>query len=225
VLGITDIIAAPPAPDASDATSSSDALLESSVPDAPEVEAGPESSTMDAGDASLESSVPDAPEVEAGPESSTMDAGDASACTQDLKNIGTGAFSISFTLKTTQPDPVIALANQRSVCSNGVYWDIRLVNGFLYIEISDFQTGLVMFTSPGSPLNDGAAHDIVVRRALRKVLVTVDGKVSTAGMANQSFDDTLVPLRTGKDVCVGTDKTLPLDATLGGIANLCVKPE
>ena len=191
VLGITDIIAAPSAPDASDATSS----------------------------------VPDAPGVEAGPESSTMDAGDASPCTQDLKNIGTGAFSISFTLKTTQPDAVIALANQRSVCSNGVYWDIRLVNGLVYVEISDLQTGLATFAVPGSPLNDGAAHDIVVRRALRRVLVTVDGKVSTSGMANQSFDDTLFPLRTGKDVCVGTDKTMPLDATLGGIANLCVKPE
>ena len=190
VLGITDIVAAPPAPDASDATSP----------------------------------VPDAPGVEAGPESSTMDAGDASPCTQDLKNIGTGAFSISFTLKTTQPDPVIALANQRSVCSNGVYWDIRLVGGLLYIEISDLQTGLATFTIPGSPLNDGAAHDIVVRRALRNVLVTVDGTVSTAGMANQSFDGTLFPLRSGKDVCVGTDKTKPLDATLGGITNLCVNP-
>jgi len=150
------------------------------------------------------------------------DGSDANPCTQDLSYIYTGPFTISFTLKTLQPDTLIALVNQRNVCNLGVFWDIRLYNSLVYVELSDSKTGITSLTSTCPPLNDDNVHEIVVSRAKGGlVTITVDGVPSGSIMAIQSFDQ-LSPLQIGMDVCTGYNGSTVFHGTL---KNVCVRPE
>jgi hypothetical protein len=194
LLDITDIT---PAPDAGDDVA---AAGESTPPPGDSSVAGRDASKEGGGDAS----------------------GDASPCREDLSFIDTGGFSIAFTLKTAQPDRLIALVNQRHICSRGVFWDIRLFDGLVYTELSDFNLGDTFFSSTGAPLNDGNTHEVVVTRASGGLVqVTVDGVPSGSTMAKQSFGF-LDPLRVGTDACLGTNGTVVLQ---GSLTNLCARPQ
>jgi len=163
------------------------------------------------------------------PEASTNEAGaDAAPCTQDLSGIKAGGFYISFTLQTAQPDTFIAIVNQRDICANGVFWDLRLLNGQIYLEFCDHALGLTIVRSGANVLlNDGKAHAVVVRRMNGQVQLTIDGMPSGSGVANQSFAaGELGPLRSGTDVCDGVKTmTAAFDDTLGSIMDLCVRPQ
>ncbi len=148
--------------------------------------------------------------------------GEASRCPQDLSYIRNAGFNIAFTLLTSQPDNVIALVNQRPVCTVGIFWDVRLVSGQIYVEIGDIDRGLVVFTSSGKPLNDGAPHDIVVNRKNGLAQILIDGVASGSSMSYQSFDGALPPLQVGTDVCLGVNGTTMLSGT---ITNLCIGPQ
>jgi hypothetical protein len=219
LLGITNITAAPDSgTDAADggADAARDTPAEprdaSSPLDVPTAETPP-----------VDGSPPDVPDA------SPKEAGvDAAPCTQDLSGIKNGGFYISFTLQTTQTNDVVALVSQRDVCSNGIFWELELVNQQLYLEVSDRQMGsTILRSSTGMPLNDGQSHAIVVSRVDGRVQLTVDGVPSRSAMANQSFGDgELGPLRSGTSVCPesGTG-TAPLDRQIGSITNLCVRPQ
>jgi hypothetical protein len=162
------------------------------------------------------------------PDSSTTDVGvDAAPCVQDLSGIENGGFYISFTLQTTQPDSVIALVNQRDQCTNGVFWDLRLVNAQLFLEISDLDRGITIVRSRTSmPLNDGMAHGIRATRVDNEVQLTVDGAPSGSAMAIQSFGATeLAPLKAGDDVCGADTGSAAFDIMMGSIRDLCVRPQ
>ncbi len=143
---------------------------------------------------------------------------DASACTGDLSNVGTGDFHISATITTVQGGRV-ALANQRSACNFGVFWDIRIQNGLLFIETDDnvHYTNLV---STGKTVNDGQPHDLLVKRAAGTLTAYVDG-VASGSLSSAASLASLPPLVSRMDPCIGN----PNDATVtfvGTIANLCV---
>ncbi len=147
-------------------------------------------------------------------------ADDATACSQDLSYAYKGPFTISFTIKTLQSDVQIALVNQRIECSVGMFWDVRLVDGFVYVELSDFPSGRTTLMSGGPTLNDGNPHEVAVRRHVGLTELSVDAIVSASAMAPQSFEQ-LPPLQLGTDVCE-TDGTAPLH---GMLTNVCVKAE
>jgi hypothetical protein len=161
-------------------------------------------------DASTEDAHPDSAPRDPSPE--------GSRCLGDLSNIGVRDFSISFSLTTSQRGTV-ALVNQRTACSFGMFWDIRLTNGSLQIETSD-GTNYAIFRTTGRPVNDGASHDIIVRRTAELVSVHIDGAAAGTGASGASFAQ-LAPV-SGMDPCeVGPmkDGTVALSGTL---TNLCI---
>ena len=148
---------------------------------------------------------------------------DAPTCSGDLSNIGTGGFLISFTLRTNQTNNDIALLNQRSECTVVMYWDVRLYMHQIYLELSESTSasGYTRINSSGPPLNDNNPHDVVITRTNDAVQIVIDGTVASSGTAAQSLA-VLPALKTGTDVCVGSDGTVAL--ATGGITNVCVRP-
>jgi len=142
------------------------------------------------------------------------------ACTGDLSNIGTGDFRIAFTL-TTQTTKREALLNQRSACTVGMFWDLRLApsTGHIQYEIDD---GPHDVQGEGNvAANDGLAHQIVFSRTAGTLTLQVDSAtvMTSGGVAPLVSFGSLPPLRQGTDVCDNLDGTQPLSGT---ITQVCV---
>jgi hypothetical protein len=176
----------------------------------------------------------DAPDVAPSPVDTKIDAGakdtggtascpvplSGAACTGDLSNIGTGDFTISFTVTTTQKGG--ALINQRSSCTQlcGMFWDLRMnSNGNIGTETCAGPDRASYFTILGdSRINDGKPHDVLFQRAGGLDSLYVD--CVNFGSVNDSNSFTaLAPLASGADVCEAVDGTAAL---VGTIANVCV---
>jgi len=149
-----------------------------------------------------------------------------STCTGDLSGIGAGDFRISFTLQTTQQDGSFALLNQRSACSAGDFWDIRIQNGTLVVE-----TDALTDAAPDdaqlygcATINDGKARAVVVQRAGGLLSAYVDGGLDNTSVPSTASFGALVARSTGTDSCVGVDGTTAFDGTRGSITNVCVSP-
>jgi hypothetical protein len=143
---------------------------------------------------------------------------EAAVCDGDLSSIGTGDFRVSLRVTTTQAGWV-AVANQRGMCRPAVFWDIRLDDGFVYIEVDDIAS-YTAFTSTGPKVNDGAPHDVSVQRAAGVLTVYVDGGASGSQPSRAALGP-LPPVQIGTDVCVGAvgDDTVAL---VGTISDPCV---
>ena len=143
---------------------------------------------------------------------------EAAVCDGDLSNIGTGDFRISLQVKTTQTGWV-AIASQRGNCGPAVFWDIRLVDGFVYAEVDDV-AHYTALTSTGAKVNDGAPHAILVVRASGTLTIYVDGGASGSQASAASLGP-LPALQVGTEVCVGAvgDTTAPL---MGAVTNACI---
>jgi hypothetical protein len=140
-------------------------------------------------------------------------------CTGDLSNLGTGDFHVSLTVTTTEGG-LAGLANQRHECDPSVFWDIRLDQGFLDVEVDDVAHYTQLFTTR-AVVNDGQPHDILAARVAGTLSVYVDGVLVGSGASLASLGP-LDPLVSGTDVCVtSADGTV---AFVGQIANLCVGP-
>jgi hypothetical protein len=137
-------------------------------------------------------------------------------CSDDLSNIGTGDFSIALALRTTQSGRA-ALVNQRVSCNPTMFWDLRLSSGELELETDD-TTNYTNFTSTGPEVDDGASHNILIKRISGTVTIYVDETVYGSAASSSSFG-TLAPLVTGTDVCDGQDGTAPFEGT---ITSVCV---
>jgi hypothetical protein len=138
-------------------------------------------------------------------------------CSNDLSNIGTGNFTITFDLRTTASGRV-ALVNQRGVCGPATFWDLRLTGGEIQIETDDV-TSYTLLVGTGAELNDGAPHVIVAQRVNGTVTLYADGASRGATNAPASFG-ALSPIATGTDVCDGSsDGTVAFTGTITG---LCV---
>jgi Laminin G domain len=165
----------------------------------------------DAGDNAGDGSILDA--------SGASDAGqDASACKGDLSNVGTGDFHVSATITTVQSG-LVALANQRGVCGFGVFWDIRIQNGLLFVETDD-NTSYTNLVSTGKTVNDGQPHDVLVNRTAGTLTAYIDGVASGSKRSAASLAS-LPPLLSRTDPCIGHTGD-PTVAFVGTIANLCV---
>jgi hypothetical protein len=155
--------------------------------------------------------------AEAGPgDATTIDANPP--CRGDLSNIGTNDFRVSFGITTSQSQ-FSAIANQRSVCAHGVYWDIRMTSGGLIAAETDDAVHYTPLTSAGARINDGRLHDVVLQRSGGTLTVFVDGAPSGSAASLASFG-ALAPLRLRSDVC-----TTAIDGTntfVGAISNVCL---
>jgi hypothetical protein len=140
---------------------------------------------------------------------------DAGVCEGDLSDIGTGDFRISFQIATTQSGWV-AVANQRGECIPAVFWDIRLDDGLVYIEVDDI-AHYTAITSTGPKINDGAPHAILVVRAAGTLSVYVDGSAAGSQGSGASLG-ALPPVQLGTDVCVSAvgDDTVALKGLILG---------
>jgi hypothetical protein len=138
---------------------------------------------------------------------------DGSTCKDDLSNIGTANFDVSFTLTTVQTN-LVALVNQRSACNGSDFWDVRMNGGTIAVEVSDQAND----TSFGSnvTVNDGRSHDVSIRRASEALAVYVDGVESGPNSAPISFGS-LAPVSTGTDRCAAG-----VASFVGAMTNLCI---
>jgi hypothetical protein len=143
---------------------------------------------------------------------------EAAVCEGDLSNIGTGDFLIQLQVTTTQTGWV-AVANQRGQCIPSPFWDIRIADGFVYVEVDDV-AHYTAITSTGPKVNDGAPHAILVVRASSTLTVYIDGGASGSQASGASLGP-LPALRLGTDVCIGAvgDDTAAL---IGAVTDACV---
>ena len=152
--------------------------------------------------------------------SASFDAGaeaDVVACTGDLSNIGTADFHVSLTVTTTQAG-LVAIVNQRTTCAPSVFWDIRMQDGLLYVEVDDV-THYTALSDAGASVNDGVSHAVRVERVAGVVTAYVDGVETSASPSLESLG-ALPSLASGTDVCVtSSDGTA---AFIGKITNVCV---
>lgn len=147
-------------------------------------------------------------------------AGQCQVCgwsSNDLSGIGTGDFTISFTMQSTATSgSERAIINQRSVCSGGAFWDLRISSaGYLFIETDDGSNDLQL--TPTVQLNDSQQHTIMVQRSSQVLTGYVNGTAVTAGLSLANWSGQLQALQTGSGVCDGTNSAL----TVGSV---CINP-
>jgi hypothetical protein len=219
-----------------DAIRPADSHRETAPPEAAAVDAGhnsidasPDSpadrSSPDAGDADADAALGDAPIGDApGGESGDARA-DASMCKNDLSNVGTADFHISFTLRTKQTGQA-AVVNQRPACGFAMFWDITLDDqGRVLAETDDYSPtgGSMAYASVTSTVavNDGRPHAIVVQRVAQVLTVKIDGAAS--GSTPVASNLHLLPaLQEGVDACdVGSCSNCVRQPRVGSITNFC----
>jgi hypothetical protein len=164
-----------------------------------------------------DSSAMDAASSDSGARDSAQD---GPVCSGDLSNIGSGDFQISAKITTTQAG-MATLLNQRSFCGPSIFWDLRLWNGGLRLEVDDNVTGRIHYASlitTAPVVNDGRPHHILARRLAKTVTIYVDG-AAAGSMPSSAALSQLPPLLIGTGVCVGTNGTV---AYVGTVANVCL---
>jgi hypothetical protein len=190
----------PEPPDATDASGDEDTGPDDAAPD--------DASDSNPMDASVACAVP----------------GDGSACVDTLSNIGAGDFHIRLEITTTETG-LIALVDQRAICTLGMYWDLRAYPDHLVFETDDGLQGTAHYTHfdvVNTHVNDGQPHCLIAQRVGRSVTVFVDG-VPSVSVPSLSVFGQLPPLLRGRDPCEGTDAghdgTKPF---VGVMTNLCI---
>jgi len=142
---------------------------------------------------------------------------DAPRCTGDLSNVGTGDFQVSLTVTGTQTG-LVALVSQRASCAPSVFWDIRMQDGLLFVEVDDV-TRYTALQKAGPAINDGLPHRVTVDRVAGTLTAYVDGVEAGSDTSPESLG-ALPAFASGTDVCVtSSDGTA---AFVGQIANVCV---
>jgi hypothetical protein len=158
---------------------------------------------------------------DAAADSAVHDSGqDAARCINDLSNIGTADFQVSFSMMGTQTGRT-ALINQRRICYFDEFWDVRVQNGALMIETDENnQANWAIFTTKGPLVNDGQVHTVLVQRRAGTVTAYIDGMASGTSTMRTSFG-ALPPMAIGTDPCDNnsTDGTV---AFSGKVTNLCI---
>ncbi len=135
-------------------------------------------------------------------------------CDNDLSNIGTADFRIQFTVTTSQTTNA-ALLSQRAVCTNGMFWDIRILNHQIFAETDD-GTGNYTGLYSNKVVNDGLPHFVVVKRVSGVLSIDIDCQADTSG-ASPAVLGSLAAFEQSTP-CV-SEATEPLDGTL---TDVCV---
>ena len=147
------------------------------------------------------------------------------ACTNNLTNVGTGAFHVAFAIQTTQTSGSFAAVSQRTGCTAGNFWDVRIQGGVVVVETDQLTDASPNDTvlSGCTAVNDGKPHTVSILRTNGILSVYVDGTLDVIGTSNASFS-ALPALAVETDSCVGVDGTVPFDTTKGTLTSVCVGP-
>lgn len=146
-------------------------------------------------------------------------AGRCGACREssnNLSGIGTGDFSISFTLTDTHTTGTErAIINQRNFCGVATFWDLRMSSqGYLYIETDDSTHDLQL--TPSVLMENNGSHSIVVNRTSEILFALIDGNPVAWGSSLANWSGNL-PALSYSDVCDSSN-------TVTSVANLCINP-
>jgi hypothetical protein len=139
------------------------------------------------------------------------------SCINDLSNVGTANFEISFDLQVTATTKS-ALVHQRAPCTAATYWDIYIndVNRAVF----EIQAGGSMATSPSLvTVANGAQHKIVCNRIGAAISISVDG-ASPNTQSGSTYNLTALPpieIATAHP-CAGFS---PLST--GTVTNVCIR--
>lgn len=148
------------------------------------------------------------------------DGGTPIECLTDLSGVGTGDFSIRFTLTTTAtPAEYMALLNQRSRCDNTLPgWDVWMKGqGNLEIMVFDGGGSAYANVTDNRPINDGAPHRISVARSGSSLTIGVDG------IFNTYPGQPIMPLASLSPLNVGIDPTCTGVSNLSGrVVDICL---
>jgi hypothetical protein len=136
-------------------------------------------------------------------------------CQGDLSDIGTGDFRIQFSIATTQGGQ-LAVMSQRSGCTYGMDWDIRIVNHQVFVETDD-GTGNYTAVHSNKMINDGVQHDVVVTRTAGVIIIDIDCQTDASGSSPAALGG--LPALAQTSSCIGNDSTQPL---VGSLTNVCV---
>jgi hypothetical protein len=135
----------------------------------------------------------------------------APTCSQDLSNIGTGDFSISFTI-TTSAQVNSAIVSQRQICMHSKFWEVALLSDQEGISVeTDDQVHYTSFVGP-MVISDGAPHDVRICRKSGTIYVFADGSLRSQAESLASFA-TLPAFASKTTVCTAYGRTA-LDGTL-----------
>lgn len=126
--------------------------------------------------------------------------------------LGGADFSVTFSIDTSQTGTVSVLGNHVVGCGQGRFWDVRLYNGLVGIELdgndsaSGFDPSQDLLVFSDVAVNDGHWHTVVISRAGGVVSVAVDGQNGDLGSSGQLINVTnQSDMRLGVDGCVGVD--------------------
>jgi hypothetical protein len=142
----------------------------------------------------------------------------AASCTNDLSGLGTGDFSIAFTIATSA-NAGSGVISQREECGRSMFWDIRMRgNGNLSVELDD-ETNYLDMVVP-STVNDGSPHEVRVCRKGGHVYAFSDGRLLDEAPNTTAFAE-LWTLATRTTTCNQLDGTVEL---VGSVTDVCVGP-
>jgi hypothetical protein len=146
--------------------------------------------------------------------------GDAPVCLADLSDIGTGDFTIRFTLTTNETGMNLALLNQRLGCDQmSTFWDVTLSpTGDIVVAMDDGIAADYVSVQAGTALNDGKAHQVAIIRRTGKLWITADGTVVSPMTADPHTFTTLSSLAIGTSACMNETPA----AAYAVIADVCL---
>jgi len=139
------------------------------------------------------------------------DAGDAATCVESLSNVGTGDFTISFSITTTTTQ-ASTIASQRQSCDGlHPFWDLSLRStGVMVLEVSGAQ--LVSTRA----INDGTTHAVVIQRRSLEATITIDGAPAGAGTIGTDLGALPMIQLTSGNPCESPGGRMPLVGMLSG---------
>ncbi len=139
----------------------------------------------------------------------------APTCSQDLSNVGTGDFSISFKI-TTNAQVNSAIVSQRQICMHSNFWEVSLGGqAGIWVETDD-QVHYTLVVGP-MVINDGAPHDVRICRKSGIIYVFADGALRSQASSLSNLA-TLPPLASKTTVCTSFGRK----ALVGTLENVCV---
>ncbi len=126
------------------------------------------------------------------------------SCGTNVGNFGTNDFTIDFWVKTTQTGSSY-IASKRPICNLANLWNVRMVDGHLYLETIEDTSGYAYATLiSDSTVNDGVFHHVTITRegSWQSIYIDdeFDGGIESDAIANLNNN---VELWVGHNVCGG----------------------
>jgi hypothetical protein len=141
---------------------------------------------------------------------------DAGTCVIDLSNIGLADFSVTFDVKTANPNGGWILDQQASCGVWTNYWNISVLGGSGTIGVSLCDATHLTTLQSVTAVDDGILHHVIVARTASKLSITIDGHLDNSGMGGPVAASlgSLGMLQLGVSVCG--------DPLVGTVSNVCL---